>query len=86
MNPPICAKLSTWGRIPTAKLIAIMTKRVKRAAAYKHKRRERLIIMMQTNSTKMDEKQRTQNEENQTLLDINLKLAANLIAIYTPVG
>jgi len=33
-NPPICAKLSTWGKIPTAKLITMISRRVSRAAAY----------------------------------------------------
>lgn len=36
-NPPMCAKLSTCGRIPTAKLIAMITTRVNRAAAYQNK-------------------------------------------------
>lgn len=34
-NPPIWAKLSTWGRIPTAKLITMMTNRVTRAATWR---------------------------------------------------
>lgn len=34
-NPPMWAKLSTCGRIPIARLIAMMTKRVSKAAAYK---------------------------------------------------
>lgn len=34
-NPPMCAKLSTCGSIPSAKLIAIMVKRVNRATACK---------------------------------------------------
>lgn len=37
MNPPRWAKLSTFGRIPTARLIAIMTTRVIRAAAWRYK-------------------------------------------------
>jgi hypothetical protein len=34
----MCAKLSTCGRIPTAKLMAMMTMRVRRAAIYKKKK------------------------------------------------
>jgi hypothetical protein len=36
MKPPMWAKLSTCGRIPTAKLMAMMTTSVSRAAIYKN--------------------------------------------------
>lgn len=37
INPPIWAKLSTCGRIPTPKLITMMSTRVNIAASWKHK-------------------------------------------------
>lgn len=35
INPPICAELSTWGNIPTAKFITIMITKVNKAASYR---------------------------------------------------
>ena len=47
-NPPMCAKLSTCGKIPIARLMATMTKSVSNAAAYGSKRKNELARRRQS--------------------------------------